>query len=389
MQKEQVFFNVESLVFLDRNVLIVDEIIPEFNKDSGSRRLKEIISILLQNNIGVFLLADYKHHRYNSEYIESYKKMGVTVYYPAIHKGELFTIKDFIKKIASQLDFAWLHRPHIFHKYHSIVVNANPKVKLIYDMVDFHSVRLQREYELSKNELHRVESEKYLELEVNNSKLADVTIAISETDKLFLLEHYNKPEQIKVISNIHQHLTKPLDFKSFENRSDLLFIGSFRHKPNQDAIRFLHDEIMPIVWKEIPGLKVNIIGSYATDFVKALNTETFNIIGFVDDVKEYFNNSRLFIAPLRYGAGIKGKIGQSLEYSLPLVTTSIGAEGFDFMDKEEVMIANTAEEIADKIINLYTDKKLWEFTSDTCESILEPFSYNKTEKQILEVLSNV
>src|SRR5690606_29308341 len=147
-------------------------------------------------------------------------------------------------------------------------------------------------------------------------------------------------------------------------------------KPNQDAIRFLHDEIMPIVWKEIPGLKVNIIGSYATDFVKALNTETFNIIGFVDDVKEYFNNSRLFIAPLRYGAGIKGKIGQSLEYSLPLVTTSIGAEGFDFMDKEEVMIANTAEEIADKIINLYTDKKLWEFTSDTCESILEPFSYN-------------
>ncbi|WP_246124335.1 MULTISPECIES: glycosyltransferase [Bizionia] len=384
--KEGVFFNEESLVFSKKNVLIIDEIIPEFNKDSGSRRLKEIISILLKNNIGVFLLADYRQHRYKSDYFGVYKKMGVNVYQPAIFKDEVLTIEGFIKLIAPKLNYAWLHRPHIFEKYQSIVRNANPKVKLIYDMVDFHYVRLQREYELNNNEDNKIEAQKYLNLETSNSKKADVTIAISDTDKSLLLKHYNKPEQIKVLSNIHQYLPKTANFKPFEKRCNLLFIGNFRHTPNQDAIVFLHDKIMPIVWKTLPELKVDIIGSYATEDIKALHSDQFNIIGFVDKVEDYFYNSRLFIAPLRYGAGIKGKIGQSLEYSLPLITTDIGAEGFNFGKHHNTMVANTKEEIAAKIIEVYTNKESWETLSAFSEHILEPFSLKSTEDTVLSLI---
>ncbi|MDX1271204.1 glycosyltransferase [Bizionia paragorgiae] len=380
------FFKKESLVFKEKNVLIVDEIIPEFNKDSGSRRLKEIISILLKNDIGVFLLADYRQHRYKSDYFEVYKKMGVNVYQPAIFKDEVLTIEGFIKLIAPKLNYAWLHRPHIFDKYQSIVNNANPKVKLIYDMVDFHYVRLQREYELNKNEDHKIDAQNYLELETKNSKEADVTIAISETDKALLLKHYNKPQQIKVLSNIHQHLPKTANFKTFEDRKNLLFIGNFRHTPNQDAILFLHDKIMPIIWKTLPDVKVDIIGSYATEDIKALHSEQFNVIGFVDDVKEYFYSSRLFIAPLRYGAGIKGKIGQSLEYSLPLITTDIGAEGFNFGVNHDAMVGNTPQDIAAKIIEVYTNKEVWDTLSDYSEQILEPFSLKSTEDTVLNLI---
>jgi len=384
--KEKMFFNEESLVFFKNNVLIIDEIIPEFNKDSGSRRLKEIISILLKNDIGVFLLADYRQHRYKSDYFEVYKKMGVNVYQPAIFNDEVLTIESFIKLIAPKLNYAWLHRPHIFDKYQSIVYNANPKVKLIYDMVDFHYVRLQREYDLNKNEDHKIDAQNYLKLETNNSKKADVTIAISETDKALLLKHYNKPQQIKVLSNIHQHLPKTSNFKTFENRKNLLFIGNFRHTPNQDAIVFLHDKIMPIVWKTLPELKVDIIGSYATEDIEALHSDKFNVIGFVDDVEDYFYNSRVFIAPLRYGAGIKGKIGQSLEYSLPLITTNIGAEGFNFGAHHDTMVGNTPEAIAAKIIEAYTNKEVWNALSDYSEHILEPFSLKSTEDTVLNLI---
>lgn len=384
--KEGVFFKEESLVFSEKNVLIIDEIIPEFNKDSGSRRLKEIISILLKNDIGVFLLADYRQHRYKSDYFEGYKKMGVNVYQPAIFEDEVLTIEGFIKLIAPKLNYAWLHRPHIFKKYQSIVKNANPKVKLIYDMVDFHYMRLQREYELNNNGEHKLDALKYLELETRNSKEADVTIAISETDKTLLLEHYNKPEKISVLSNIHQHLPKTASFKSFDNRKNLLFIGNFRHTPNQDAIVFLHDKIMPIVWKTLPELKVDIIGSYATERIKALHSERFNIIGFVDKVEDYFNNSKVFVAPLRYGAGIKGKIGQSLEYSLPLVTTDIGAEGFNFGTHYDAMVGNTPQDIASKIIEIYTNKEVWNILSDYSEHILEPFSLKSTEDTVLRLI---
>jgi len=271
-------------------------------------------------------------------------------------------------------------------KNKSIVNNANPKVKLIYDMVDFHYVRLQREYDLNKNEDHKIDAQNYLELEINNSNKADVTIAISETDKALLLKHYNKPQQIKVLSNIHQHLPKAANFKTFENRKNLLFIGNFRHTPNQDAIVFLHDKIMPIVWKTLPELKVDIIGSYATEDIEALHSDKFNVIGFVDDVEDYFYNSRVFIAPLRYGAGIKGKIGQSLEYSLPLITTNIGAEGFNFGTHHDTMVGNTPEAIAAKIIEAYTNKEVWNALSDYSEHILEPFSLKSTEDTVLNLI---
>jgi len=143
---------------------------------------------------------------------------------------------------------------------------------------------------------------------------------------------------------------------------------------------------MPLVWKVIPDLKVNIIGSYITDEIEALASDKFKLLGFVDDLNAVINTTKLFVAPLRFGAGIKGKIGQSLEHSLPLVTTNVGAEGFDFGEQTNVMIANNAEAIAQKVIDLYTNKILWEEASNSCKTILEPFSLKVTENQVLQII---
>jgi len=387
LKKNNILFNLSDFTFSDKNVLIIDEIIPEFNKDSGSRRLTEIIKLLLKNKVSVFLIADLKQYKYKSDYIQKFKDLGVNVYQPSIdQKGQLVTKEDFIKLITPKIDVAWLHRPTIFSKFQSLVKTANPNIKLVFDMVDFHYVRLLREYELNKDEALKAEAEKFLKIELENCKNADVVIAISTTDKELLKQHFNTDEKVVLISNIHQHIDKSDNFNSFENRKDLLFVGSFRHDPNSDAVKYLKENIMPLVWKDIPDLKVNIIGSYITDEIEALASDKFKLLGFVDDLNAVINTAKLFVAPLRFGAGIKGKIGQSLEHSLPLVTTNVGAEGFDFGEQTNVMIANNAEAIAQKVIDLYTNKILWEEASNSCKTILEPFSLKVTENQVLQII---
>ncbi|MBD3862525.1 glycosyltransferase family 4 protein [Olleya marilimosa] len=387
LKKNNILFNLSDFTFSDKNVLIIDEIIPEFNKDSGSRRLTEIIKLLLKNKVSVFLIADLKQYKYKSDYIKKFKDLGVNVYQPSIdQKGQLVTKEDFIKLITPKIDVAWLHRPTIFSKFQSLVKTANPNIKLVFDMVDFHYVRLLREYELNKDEALKAEAEKFLKIELENCKNADVVIAISTTDKELLKQHFNTNEKVVLISNIHQHIDKSDKFNSFEKRNDLLFVGSFRHDPNSDAVKYLKENIMPLVWKVIPDLKVNIIGSYITDDIEALASDRFKLLGFVDDLDAVINTTKLFVAPLRFGAGIKGKIGQSLEHSLPLVTTNVGAEGFDFGEQTNVMIANNAEAIAQKVIDLYTNKILWEEASNSCKTILEPFSLKVTENQVLQII---
>ena len=388
LNKNKVFFNENDFKFSDKNVLIIDEIIPEFNKDSGSRRLTEIIKLLLKNKVSVFLVADLKQYKYKSDYIQKFKDLGVNVYQPSIDsKGDLVTIEGFIKQMAPKMDVAWLHRPLIFDKYQALVKKANPKVKLVFDMVDFHYIRLLREYELNKDEALKAEAEKFLKIELENCKNADVVIAISTTDKELLKQHFNTDEKVVLISNIHQYIDKSEDFNSFENRKDLLFVGSFRHDPNTDAVKYLKQNVMPIVWQTLPEVTVNIIGSYITDDIKDLASSNFKLLGFVDDLNVVINNSKLFVAPLRFGAGIKGKIGQSLEHSLPLVTTDVGAEGFDFGNQKQIMIANNTEAIAQKVVDLYTNKVLWDEASNSCKTILEPFSLKVTENQLLQIIN--
>ena len=135
-----------------QNVLIIDDKLPEFDKDSGSRRLNLIIDILLKNNVGVYLIADFKEYKYKTDYINYYKNKGVIVYQPYIDNNSLITKTMFIKTILNNISLVWLHRPLIFKKYYPIIREYNKKIKIAYDMVDFHFMRMNREADLKNDE---------------------------------------------------------------------------------------------------------------------------------------------------------------------------------------------------------------------------------------------
>lgn len=371
-----------------KHVLIIDDKIPEYDKDSGSRRLTEIIKLLLKNGYGVYLLPNVKEYKYKADYAEYFRQLGVVVYEPAVTpQGKLITREGFIEQVAQKSDFAWLHRPNIFEKYYPVVKRFSPEIPVIFDMVDFHYLRMMREADLKNDPALVKDAEKNLKVELENCRKADKVIVISDKDKEALASHYPDTSKMEIIGNIHNHLPKTSEFKSFNDRRGLLFIGGFAHKPNEDAVLWLHNEIMPLVWKKNPDIRVAIVGSNPTDAVVAQQSERFSIVGYVEDVAPYFNDARIFVAPLRYGAGIKGKIGQSLEFSLPLVTTPVGAEGFDFGSYSNIIISDTADDLAEKIIGLYNNEQLWNEVSDASADVIEPFSLQTVERSILKALS--
>ncbi|OYQ34667.1 group 1 glycosyl transferase [Flavobacterium cyanobacteriorum] len=389
LKKKQRVIDYSIMDATKKSILIIDYIIPEFDKDSGSRRITEIIKLLLKNGYSVFLLPDYKEYRYNNTYVYYFRELGVTVYEPAVDsKGNLVTREDFIKAIAKNISFAWLHRPDIFNKYYPVVKRLNPKIRVIFDMVDFHYLRLKREAEVNNDKKVDEKAEKQLALELDNCRKADRIIVISEKDKEALLAFYKDAEKMKVISNVHDFAAISSKGKTFRERRGLLFVGGFRHKPNEDAAVYLCKEILPRVWEQHPEIKLTIVGSNPTDVVKSLQSDRISVTGYVEDIVPYFGEARLFVAPLRFGAGIKGKIGQSLENSLPLITTSIGAEGFDLGDFEREIVADTAHDFAQKIINLYFNQKLWEEISDYSSKVIEPFSIAAAEQNVIDTLKD-
>ncbi len=175
----------------------------------------------------------------------------------------------------------------------------------------------------------------------------------------------------------------------FITTQNFLFIGSFQHTPNIDAVLFFIRDIYPKVRGQLPDAKFYIIGDKAPPEVIALADENIIITGLQPDVRPYFDSVRLSIAPLRYGAGVKGKINQSMGLGVPVVATSIAAEGMFLTNREDILIADTPGDFAEALIELYHSKELWErISSHGIEKTQSMYSVEVATKQLAHLLSD-
>ena len=163
-------------------------------------------------------------------------------------------------------------------------------------------------------------------------------------------------KRIEVVPTIHR-LRDPGE--PFESRDGLIFIGNQVHRPNSDAVLFYLREVHPLVRKALPHITFDIIGDNPSPETSAFDSPQVRIRGYVPDVGLDLNHARVFVAPLRFGAGIKGKVGEAMAHGLPVVTTSIGAEGFGLTHEFDVMIADDPETFAGAIVRLYSEEDLW------------------------------
>jgi glycosyltransferase involved in cell wall biosynthesis len=145
----------------------------------------------------------------------------------------------------------------------------------------------------------------------------------------------------------------------FELRRDFLFIGSFQHTPNTDAVLFFLQKIYPIVSERLADAKFYIIGDKPPPEIVALATERIVVTGLQRDARPFFESVILSVAPLRFGAGVKGKINQSMAFGVPVVATSLAIEGMEIQDREDILVADEPKEFARALIELYGSKELW------------------------------
>ncbi|RZL39213.1 MAG: glycosyltransferase, partial [Pedobacter sp.] len=260
-----------------------------------------------------------------------------------------------LKKHLHLIDYAWISRPMLNLKYRKHI-KSNKKIRIIFDTVDLHFVRMLRQAESEGNEKLRRKAIKFKKLELELANTADATVMVTETERELL--ESERIRNVFVIPNIHE-LKIPAQDLGFSERQGLVFIGGYKHKPNIDAVKWLVNDILPLIKKSLGDIPVYLLGSYPPAEVIDLANENIKVPGYLEDVSDYFLEARIFVAPLRYGAGMKGKIGQSLEFGLPIVSTSIGAEGMDLTHEKNVLIADNAEDFANEIVRLYNDEKVW------------------------------
>src|SRR4029434_6125838 len=145
----------------------------------------------------------------------------------------------------------------------------------------------------------------------------------------------------------------------FALRRGWLFIGSFQHRPNIDAVLFFLQTIYPLVTEHLRDAKFYIVGDKAPPEIVALATERIIVAGLQRDVRPFFDSVKLSVAPLRFGAGIKGKINQSMGFGVPVVATSVAVEGAGLCDREEILVADQPEGFARAVTELYESEQLW------------------------------
>ncbi|MBP1166967.1 glycosyltransferase involved in cell wall biosynthesis [Chryseobacterium sp. PvR013] len=357
-----------------KTILFASRDFPAHDKESGANRLKELIFIYKALGYNCILFAP--HIFEDNSYVKFYQQHNVIVY---IENNKYKNIYDFLSSF-KKVDYVWFNGPLALNLFYKKMKSVLPSAKFIYDMVDIHFLRFKRAIELEPTRISLKKNYKhFFRLETVVAPKLDYIIAISDKEKEIMSQYADK-NKIITISNIHYPKIDISERKNFSESKGITFIGSI-HEPNIDAVKFLYEKIMPIVWKTNPELEVSIIGNVAEKLDLKLYPK-FKFLGFVESIEEHFMNSKIMVAPLRFGAGVKGKIGQAFEYFFPVVTTDIGAEGMKLTDKKNVLIANDENSFAEAIIQLNNNEELWNILSKNSVDSLRAFSPEEVKEKL-------
>ncbi len=214
-----------------------------------------------------------------------------------------------------------------------------------------------REGELLSDPRILAKAKEFQAIESEAARTTDLTLAISREEKdLFLAD--NPAANIDVLGNFFEPETDPIPEP--EKRAGLLFVGSFVHAPNTDGILWFAREIYPLVKQKYPSVSLHIVGNYPPTEVQSLSEDPDIVVhGWVPDLTDLFRSTRVFVAPLRYGAGVKGKVGLAMSKGLPVVTTAIGAEGMNLTSGGDCEIVDSAGDFARETIFLLSDDDHW------------------------------
>ncbi|MDR2685543.1 MAG: glycosyltransferase [Rickettsiales bacterium] len=361
----------KTLLFIDNNV-------PKHDTNCGDRAARQYLEFFNRHGFNVKFMpqSKFKGDEY-IKYADELCQLGIEV---LLNADDLMWLRENGRFV----DCIYLCRPSVAHWYLPLL-RKYTRAKIIYQAVDIHCVREQRNFEITKDPcaLKSAEIHKAWEIEAMTGSHAVATYSKDEIPEVNKLA----PGVPAVAVPLYILDTDKKNGISYNpaNRSGIMFCGG-SHGPNLDAVKWFLKDIFPDIKNKIPDLEFYVIGKKPEKEVQDLYGDGVIFTGYVSDeeLDEYYQKCRLVVAPLRYGAGIKGKIIEAIYNKVPVVTTSIGAEG---IASGILAIADSSDKFANAVIKLYNDfKALEDISFKSTAFINEHFSEAVVERVLGDLI---
>lgn len=343
-----------------KRLLMLDATTPRPDRDAGSVTAVQFIRLFQEFGYKVTFAPE--NLRYDGDYTLDLQRRGVEcLYYPTE-----YDLRRFLRARGAEFDVVFVSRPYVAGPLLPLLRKHCPSARIVYNSVDLHYLREERQAELESNPAiaHRAQRTKKLELGVMRG--ADRTIVISPVEQAVVARE--APEaRVDVVPLV---LAEEPEGRPAAERRGALFIGGSLHPPNRDAARFLVDEIVPALRAAGFDEPVYVIGDRSVEEIHSLSAPGVDVPGHVPDIAPYFHSARCMLVPLRYGAGVKGKIGTAFTYGLPVVSTPVGAEGMELIEGRHFLRADSPADWARQMRSLSADEALWRRLSEAGRSVV-------------------
>ena len=332
-----------------RKALVFEWTTPKPDKDSAS--LDTVNYIRMLQTLGFKVVFCPHDEDYVPHYMDALQQQGVEcLYYPYTDNA-----KQHLQRFGASYDLVLLQRVHSAATEIDNVRKYCRKARVLFNTVDLHYIREARRAELEQSKTLAKAARHTRKLEFRVMRKASATIVISERERAIV-----KRECPRVRVAAIPYIRPVADnIAPFRERRDILFVGNFKFTPNIDAVRYFLQDIWPQIRSEVPDAGFLVVGADMPEQLLALRTEGVRLLGYVEDLTSLLNRCRVTVAPLRFGAGIKGKIGTSLCHGVPCVATPLAAEGMDLTDRVEIMLGADPKTFAQAVIEIYRDEALW------------------------------
>jgi len=332
-----------------KRLLVVAPGLPEFDRDAGSRRLYSWLRILATEYDIAFYMLQRRISADSNRYAQALRELGVKIHAPQ---------ETVLEMLARQIDhgvlFEFFHTAERLLPYLRLL---RPDLPMVVSCADLHYVRESRAAVYADHPVRaKARAERTRRRELGTYGRADMVVTVTEDDRRALLRA--APETVVTVVPTMYPVAR--DVPAFSQRipCSILFVGGFRHAPNADAVLFFYRHVLPLVRRSLRDVAMTIVGDAPPREVLALSSAEITVTGWVPDVEPYLASHCVSIAPLRFGAGVKGKIVEAMATGLPVVTTPVGAEGMELVHGSTALIAESPEAFARAIVQLSTDHDL-------------------------------
>ena len=353
----------------NKRILIIGFVWPEPKSSAAGSRMMQLISFFKENG-GKITFASTASESEFSEELNDVDRKQIAL--------NCASFDEFVSEL--QPDLVLFDRFMTEEQFGWRVAEHCPNALRMLDSEDLHCLREARRLTILKNKPFDLNND-LAKREIASIYRCDVTLMVSEFEMELLQMHFKVPSFLLFYLPIWVE-NETLNLPSFEERNDFMFIGNFLHAPNHDAVVYFKELIWPLLFEKFPEAKMTIYGAYPTQKINSLHQPKMNFIvhGRAESSFEVISKARVLLAPVRFGAGIKGKLLEAMQFGTPSVTSSIGAEAMNGDFLWNGFITDSPEDFAEKAIELYQNKSTWSNAKQNGFEILK----NRFSKELFE-----